>query len=144
MHSQSRPFTRLDSAGLVSAQHKPTGFKIHEADELCVPTCGVRQGCRFGAILFNAQYARALADLKAALAERNLLVKREYLRGALPWAHAPDAVPGEDDEVAWDRYAFSDATYVDDAAIYFSADNCWQLLDNAAVLLRVASDVCAR
>ena len=71
-----------------------TGGVLSEADlhpgvlhrcYLIETNLGSRQGCKFGAIIFNLMYCRALDDLRCALRNEGLLSVFEYYPDAAPW-----------------------------------------------------------
>eukprot|EP00811_Abedinium_folium_P032098 NODE_5270_length_1789_cov_4.465704.p1 GENE.NODE_5270_length_1789_cov_4.465704~~NODE_5270_length_1789_cov_4.465704.p1 ORF type:complete len:128 (-),score=17.45 NODE_5270_length_1789_cov_4.465704:1029-1412(-) len=91
-----------------------------------------RQGCRFGALLFNLQYARALFDLRAELQVAGLLTSFLLRPGAPPWCHAH----GDGDEEQ--QYKAMDCTCVDDEAFMITAVSNNELIMKARTLFVVA------
>ena len=64
--------------------HDGTWFQL-DGGYLIETNLGSRQGCKFGAIIFNLMYCRALDDLRCALRNEGLLFVFEYYPDAAPY-----------------------------------------------------------
>ena len=99
---------------LLASMHTGSWFQVAGSNELLVVGKGGRQGCRFGGVLFNLAYARALKRLYERADAEGIPVKLRY---------DPDRTPGADmsntDRVQ-ETIVF-DVTFVDDEAIVITA-----------------------
>ena len=66
--------------------HDGTWFQL-DGGYLIETNLGSRQGCKFGAFIFNLIYCRALDDLRCAPRNEGLLSVFEYYPDAAPWCH---------------------------------------------------------
>ena len=102
---------------LLASMHTGPWFKVEGAAGHLNVQKGGRQGCKFGGILFNLSYAKALKKLYESAKEENIPLKLRYHKGAAPG--------GDDDERAEDQVdseaILFDATFVDDEAIVIVA-----------------------
>ena len=71
---------------LLRDPHDGTWFQL-EGGYLIETNLGSRQGCKFGAFIFNLMYCRALDDLRLALRNEGLLSVFDYYPEAAPWCH---------------------------------------------------------
>ena len=78
-----------------------------------------RQGCKFGAIIFNLMYCRALDDLRCALRNEGLLSVFEYYPDAAPWCHM--ACKKDGTPLVASSYEMCDITYADDECLCLDA-----------------------
>ena len=96
---------------LLASMHTRSWFKLDGSDELLVVGKGGRQGCRFGGVLFNLAYAKALKLLHENANAEDIPIKLKHAQGESPDAKA---------EIAQDVIVF-DVTFVDDEAIVITA-----------------------
>ena len=88
---------------------------------------GSRQGCKFGAMIFNLMYCRASDDLRCALRNEGLLSEFAYYPEAAPWCHMSCKSDGTQlEESSYDMCAI---TYVDDECVCFEAESNAELLN---------------
>ena len=66
--------------------HDGTWFQL-DGVYLIETSLGSRQGCKFGAIIFNLMYCRAPDDLRCAMKNEGLLLEFAYYPEAAPWCH---------------------------------------------------------
>ena len=76
---------------------------------------GTRQGCKFGAIIFNLMYCHGSDDLRRALKNEGLLSEFAYYPEAAPWCHV--ACKSDGAELEESSYEMCDVTYVDDECV---------------------------
>ena len=106
--------------------HDGTWFQLDGA-YLIETNLGSRQGCKFGAIIFNVMYCLALDDLRCAMRNEGLLSVFEYYPVAAPWCHMAckkDCTP-----LVASSYEMCDITYVDDECLCLDAGTNDELLE---------------
>ena len=97
---------------LLRSLHTGSWFKVGEAEGYLHVKCGGRQGCRFGGVLFNLAYARALKRFVADAANEGIVLRLRFWHGRAPGhTHGPE----DSEEVVFD------VTFVDDEAIVLTA-----------------------
>ena len=100
--------------------HDGTWFRL-DGGYLIETSRGSRQGCKFGAIIFNLMCCRALDDLRYALRNEGLLSVFEYYPEAAPWCHM--ACKSDGTQLEESSYEMCDITYVDDERVCLDADS---------------------
>ncbi|CAK0801015.1 unnamed protein product [Prorocentrum cordatum] len=115
----------------VANLHKDTWFALSPEGKVIRTTRGSRQGCRFGALIFNIVYSVALGELRAALDKINLTFAAECEPGGPPWAHQPGAFPTHTVPVG-------EVTYVDDEAVLIVGEDNASLNRNVALVAEAA------
>ena len=117
---------------IIRSMHTNSYYKYGDMQSVIVAPKGGRQGCKFGAMIFNAVYAIALVQVYCSM-DQNGLSFRVVQHVRTPWASQPSGHP----QSAYAR----DATYVDDEALVLVARSPI-LLDKAIdKLLEVLVDV---
>jgi hypothetical protein len=122
---------------LVASLHAGSWFQLPNDDSYIVSIAGGRQGCKLGALVFNAIYSVALARVKAELSRLDamLYVKRKQTEPF--WT-------GEGAQFSFDSACITDpefehvveVTYVDDEAIHVAATSPKILMCAIPVLMR--------
>jgi len=97
---------------LLRSLHTGSWFSCGSATELPAVKKGGRQGCRFGGVIFNMAYSRALKKFLAEATAKGIPVRLKVKMGA-----PPGTLNGEEDE---DAIVF-DITFVDDEAVILTA-----------------------
>ena len=105
---------------LVANLHTHTWFALSPEGRIIVTKRGSRQGCRFGALIFNIVYSVALLGLRQKLGKLSVTLHAECEPSGPPWAHQPGAYPTM-------QVPAADVTYVDDEAILIVADTAESL-----------------
>ena len=119
---------------LVRSLHHCSWFKTGDGawieTEVLVSSRGGRQGCRLGAIVFNLIYAKCLKKVRAELQERGITLMLRATGDAAFWSddtqvemrnrRRPGGAHGDGID---DCEELVEATYVDDEAIYLSANS---------------------
>ena len=100
---------------------------------------GSRQGCKFGAIIFNLMCCRSLDDLRYALRNEGLLSVFAYYLEATPWCHMACKSDGTQLEESSDEMC--DITYVDDKCVCLDADSNDGLLEKLPKTLDIMQKV---
>ena len=121
--------------------HDGTWFQL-DGGYLIETNLGSRQGCKFGAIIFNLMYCRALDDLRAALRNEGLLSVFEYYPDAAPWCHM--ACKDDGTPLVASSYEMCDITYVDDECLCLDAGTNEELLEKLPKVLDVMQRVFTR
>ena len=106
--------------------HDGTWFRL-DGGYLIETSLGSRQGCKFGVIIFNLMYCRALDDLRYALRNEGLLSVFAYYPEAAPWCHM--ACKSDGTQLEESSYDMCDITYVDDEFVCLDADSNDELLE---------------
>jgi hypothetical protein len=99
---------------LLASMHTKSWFQVGGSTEYLVVHKGGRQGCRFGGIIFNLSYAKALKIFYAKVNAEGIPARFRYEPGAAPGND--DVPPGR----AGEAIVF-DVTFVDDEAIVITA-----------------------
>ena len=94
--------------------HTHSWFTVNGSSEHLIVGKGGRQGCRFGGVLFNLSYAKALKTLYQRASEEGIVLMIRHRPGAAPGAETSEEIPSEDVPVF-------DVTFVDDEAIVITA-----------------------
>ena len=114
--------------------HDGTWFQCPNGGGFITTRMGSRQGCKFGAIIFNLMYCRALAELRLVLQRAGVLTELAWEPTGPPWSHGdPEAAAPEECE---QRYLLFYVAHVDGERIYITAGSNEELLNK----LRVAVD----
>ena len=123
---------------LLKSMHSESWFKIRGADEHLVFKLGGRQGCKFGSVVFNMAYARALAQFVREAEREGIAVRLRFKpKGAV----GPQPTDGGSDSDS--TSLLFDVTFVDDEAICVLAKVPEALVSKfqrCVVLLRKAFD----
>ena len=90
--------------------HDGTWFQL-DGVYLIETILGSRQGCKFGAIIFNLMYCRAFDDLRCAVRNEGLWSDFAYYTEAAPWCHMASKSDGTQLEET--SHVMCDITYVD-------------------------------
>ena len=106
--------------------HDGTWFQL-DGGHLIETNLGSRQGCKFGAIIFNLMYCRALDDLRCALRNEGLLSVFEYYPDVAPWCNMACKKDGTPHVAS--SYEMCDITYVDDECLCLDAGTNDELLE---------------
>ena len=133
--------------GAAAALHSGSWFRLREDELFLQTTCGGRQGCRFGSILFNLAYSVALSRIRAALAELGVTLHISPKKAVAPPVNddggylisAPCEVPGADPfwmssgavlstRPAPDAVAAPEATFVDDHVAMLATSSAAELM----------------
>ena len=96
---------------LLASMHTGTWFKVGSSPEFLRVDKGGRQGCKFGGVIFNLAYAKALKRFVASATAENIPLRLNFI---------PGAAPGTDVSLAPDEINTTlvfDVTFVDDEAI---------------------------
>ena len=120
--------------------HDGTWFQL-DVGYLIETNLGSRQGCKFGAIIFNLMYCRALDDLRCALRNEGLLSVFEYYPAA-PWCHM--ACKKDGTPLVASSYEMCDISYVDDECLCLDAGTNDELLEKLTKALDVMQCVFTR
>ena len=112
---------------LVAGLHEGTWFKLDGSLNVIATRLGSRQGCTFGALVFNLAYGRALSQLQDRLGDLFLTLPCDTTKP--PWAPAVSAEAGE--------ASVSEATYVDDEVVLLEAGTNAELRAKLARTLEV-------
>ena len=118
--------------------HDGTWFQL-DGGYLIETNLGSRQGCKFGAIIFNLMYCRALDDLRLALRNENLLSAFDYYPDAAPWCHM--ACKKDGTPLVASSYEMCDITYVDDECLCLDAGSNDELLEKLPKALDIMQSV---
>ena len=118
--------------------HDGTWFCL-DGGYLIETSLGSRQGCKFGAIIFNLIYCRALDDLRYALRNEGLLSVFAYYPEAAPWCHM--ACKSDGTQLEESSYEMCDVTYVDDECVCLDADSNDELLEKLPRTLDIMKEV---
>ena len=102
---------------LLASMHTGSWFSVADSSEVLVVGKGGRQGCRFGGVLFNLAYAKALRRLYARACEENIPIMLNYEPGVAPRTSPSSTSNGDDAH----RVIVFDVTFVDDEAIVITA-----------------------
>ena len=100
---------------LVASMHTKSWFRVAGRSELLVVNKGGRQGCKFGGVVFNLLYAKALKSFSDKLNREHIPVVLEFSKGCPPGV-CPAQRGGE---VA--GAIILDVTFVDDEAVVVTA-----------------------
>ena len=118
--------------------HDGTWFRL-DGGYLIETSLGSRQGCKFGAIIFNLMYCRALDDFRYALRNEGLLSVFEYYPEAAPWCHM--ACKSDGTQLEESSCEMCDITYVDDECVCLDADSNDELLEKLSRTLDIMQKV---
>ena len=118
--------------------HDGTWFRL-DGGYLIETSLGSRQCCKFGAIIFNLMYCRALDDLRCALRYEGLLSVFEYYPEAAPWCYM--ACKSDGTQLEESSYEMCDITYVDDECVCLDADSNGELLEKLPKTLDIVQKV---
>ena len=121
--------------------HDGTWFQL-DGGYLIETNLGSRQGCKFGAIIFNLMYCRALDDLRRALRNEGLLSVFEYYPDAAPWCHM--ACKKDGNPLVASSYEMCDITYVDDECLCLDAGTNDEFLEKLPKALDIMQGVFTR
>ena len=86
---------------LFSSMHSNSWFQVPNSSEYLVVSKGGRQGCRFGGVIFNLCYARALKKFYAKVNEEGIPAKMKHRPGHGP-ACDMDEANSSDDAIVFD------------------------------------------
>ena len=111
---------------------------INDAIALIETSLGSRHGCKFGAIIFNLMYCRALDDLRCALRNQVLLSDFAY-PDAAPWCHMACKSDGTHQEASSNEMC--DITNVDDECVCLEAESNDELLEKLPRTLDIMQKV---
>ena len=100
--------------------HDGTWFCL-DGGYLIETSLGSRQGCKFGGIIFNLMYCRALDDLRYVLRNEGLLSVFAYYPEAAPWCQM--ACKSDGTQLEESSNEMCDITYVDDECVCLGADS---------------------
>lgn len=118
---------------LLASMHTGSWFKVGNRTELLNVGCGGRQGCKFGGVIFNLAYAKALRRFLANAEDEGIPMRLKGTPG-MPPTHVPDP-PTERDTIVFD------VTFVDDEAFVITAavpSTLTRMLGRAITLLAEA------
>ena len=122
---------------LVASLHVGSWFQLPNDDNLIVSIAGGRQGCKLGALIFNAIYTVALARVRAELAKHDIMlhVKRGGTKpfwsgGGAQFSFSKTCLTDPDYEQV------VEVTYVDDEAVHIAASSPKTLMSAIPVLMR--------
>ena len=118
--------------------HDGTWFQL-DGGYLIETNLGSRQGCKFGAVIFNLMYCRALDDLRLALRNEGLLSVFSYCPDAAPWCHM--ACKKDGTPLVTETYEMCDITYVDDECLCLDAGSNDELLEKLPRVLDIMQSV---
>ena len=122
---------------LICGLHSKAWASYGESTSYIVTSTGGRQGCKLGAIIFNAAYSLALSVLHARLRAASITLRlRRY--DAPFWSQdaAADSEYVEEDII--------DAAFVDDEAIILTASSPKALMKAVRILLDILPDTFQR
>ena len=116
---------------LLASMHTSSWFQVADSPEYLVVGKGGRQGCRYGGVIFNLGYARALKRLYAKAVEEDIPMRLRYTKNA---AFGSDAclAAGTAGAIVFD------VTFVDDEAFAVIASvpsSLMQKFQRAIILL---------
>ena len=122
---------------LVASLHAGSWFQLPNDDNFIVSIAGGRQGCKLGALIFNAIYSVALARVRAELAKHDIMlhVKRGGTKpfwsgGGAQFSFSKTCLTDPDYEQV------VEVTYVDDEAVHIAASSPKTLMSAIPVLMR--------
>ena len=118
--------------------HDGTWFQL-DGGYLIETNLGSRQGCKFGAVIFNLMYCRALDDLRLALRNEGLLSVFSYCPEAAQWCHM--ACKKDGTPLVTETYEMCDITYVDDECLCLDAGSNYELLEKLPRVLDIMQSV---
>ena len=122
---------------LVASLHSGSWFQLPNDDKYIVSIAGGRQGCKLGALIFNAIYSVALARVRAELCKYDIMLHAK-MRGSKPfWSADGVQLSFSKTCLADDSYdQVVEITYVDDEAIHIAASSPKVLMASIPVLMR--------
>jgi hypothetical protein len=126
-----------DLVSLVASLHDGSWFQLPNDSKFIISASGGRQGCKLGALVFNAIYSVALARIRAELVKYDvvLFVKRQSPRPF--WAADGVQTSFSHECLADDSYDMSlEVTYVDDEALHVAASSPKALMVAIPVVMR--------
>ena len=121
--------------------HDGTWFQL-DGGYLIETNLGIRQGCKFGAIIFNLMFCRALDDLRCTLRNEGLLSVFEYYPDAAPWCHM--ACKKDGTPLVASSYEMCDITNVDDECLCLDAGTNDELHEKLPKALDIMQGVFTR
>ena len=95
--------------------HTGSWFKVVSSSGFLRVDKGGRQGCKFGGVIFNLAYAKALRRFVTAAMAENIPVRFNFAPGAAPSADFTNAVDSNNGDPT--SAMVLDVTFVDDEAI---------------------------
>ena len=122
---------------LIASLHSGSWFQLPNDEKYIVTMAGGRQGCKLGALVFNAIYSVALARVRAELSNYNIML---YVKRCGPrpfWAADGAQFSFAKDCLHDNSYDQAiEITYVDDEAIHVGAASPKVLMSAIPVLMR--------
>jgi len=116
---------------LIRSIHSNSYYMYGTLESVILAPKGGRQGCTFGAIIFNAVYAIALIECHTKLQQLGVsFTARQTVE--VPWRETPANVP--------QHKVVCDATYVDDEALVIIAKTAQQLDKSIDLMLSILVD----
>ena len=122
---------------LVDTLHTNAWFKLDAEGRLVVTRRGSRQGCRFGALIFNCCYAKSLKELEAELTPLGVRLVQTIVKDGPPWAHQITAEQRD----ALSQEEVHECTYVDDEALLLVAPSCAKLAEALPKIVSITDKV---
>eukprot|EP00973_Karenia_brevis_P081305 11271377-Karenia_brevis.AAC.1 len=99
---------------LLSSMHTQSWFKVDGTPDVLVVNRGGRQGCRFGGVIFNLSYAKALKRFYAKVAAEKIPARFNHSPGEAP-TNSVGTTAAQTDCIVFD------VTFVDDEALVVTA-----------------------
>ena len=108
---------------IIAEAHQDTWFATAGCNSVAVASKGTRPGDPWGDIIWNVLHAQVMAEVEEKMRNDNLTEKME-LHETAKWLLSGEEADMDETEIA-------DASFVDDVAMIFSADNPGELNDKA-------------
>ena len=122
---------------LLKNLHASSWFTYGEIDSAIAVRVGGRQGCKFGATIFNSVYSIALNMLRDALMDAGIVLRLKLKSGDVFWSSGGDDESDEGDETV----PIIDVAFVDDECIMISSKSPSLLDRGINVLLSTVTKV---
>ena len=122
---------------MIRSLHTGAWFKVGSLESVIVTKSGGRQGCKFGAVIFNVVYAVALRRVRDKLREASVLLVIKVTGDSAFWAPSARAEPQAESCGAAEPHDMEiiEATYVDGQAAMLAPPSPIRLLRAARLLM---------
>ena len=122
---------------LVASLHNGSWFQLPNDDKFIVSACGGRQGCKLGALFFNAIYSVALARVRAELVKHDIILYVKSCSTRPFWAADGIQSSFSKDCLADNNFDQTlEITYVDDEAMHIAASSPKALMASIPIVMR--------
>jgi exonuclease III len=122
---------------LVASLHDGSWFQLPNDDKFIVSASGGRQGCKLGALVFNAIYSVALARVRAELVQHDVILYVKNCSTRPFWAADGIQTSFSKDCLVDNNFSQTlEITYVDDEAIHIAASSPKVLMAAIPIVMR--------